>query len=317
MQIPLQMPNAKIRFCRHPKATCRLCTAVMLAMMSGASVLAISPLAADTVDTTPLTLKRQASKKQANQKATDDSLQRILSDSGITAQLSSISPIVIDESREHWQSCHTSDSQLEPWLSDALAARKMTQIATDKLDEALDEQTKIRILGWLNSPSGQAIVQAERLSASLSDEDFEHYFSKLSDLPTYQSERAPRLRALINMTHAGAFVSTLNTEISGLVSLSIACSPNHDTIDDLLAQASNERQDLSLLNAFMNIHLIRPTAVVYRQLDNQIVDDYLQFSKSEAGKTYHNALINITRDTLVNRLGALADRVNATAILTD
>lgn len=317
MQIPLQMPKAKIRFCHHPKATCRLCTAVMFAVMSGASVLANSPLAAGTADTTPLESKRQASKKQANQRTADDSLQRILSESGITAQLSSISPIVIDESREHWQSCNTSDSQLEPWLSDALSASKMTQIATDKLDEALDEQTKIRILEWLDSPSGQTIVQAERLSASLSDEDFEHYFNELSDLPTYQSERAPRIRALINRTLAGAFVSALNTEISGLVSLSIACSPNHDTINDLLAQASNERQDLGLVSAFMNINLIRPTAVVYRHLDNQIVDDYLQFSKSEAGKTYHNALINITRDTLVNRLEALADRFNATAIHAD
>lgn len=276
--------------------------------MSGVFILANSPLSAGTVDTTPLT-----SKKQTDQKTADASLRRILNDSGIAAHLSNIFPIIIEESREHWQTCNTTDSQLERWLADALAASKMTQIATNKLGEALDEQTKIKILGWLDSPSGQAIVQAERLSASLSDEDFEYYFNELSDLPTYQTERAPRIRSLVKMTHAGAFVSSLNTEISNLVSLSIACSPDQDTIDDLLGQASTERQNLSLIVAIMNINLIRPTAVVYRQLDNQVVDDYLQFGKSEAGKAYHTALINITRDTLVNRLEALAYTIKVTA----
>lgn len=245
----------------------------------------------------------------AGQAIPDDTLQRILHDSGILSQLTNLSPMIIGESSEHWQNCKSSDAQLAPWLKDAFAADKITRVAIDKLQKMLDTPTIISILQWLDSPTGQAIIRAEHSSASLSEDDFERYISELDTSPAYRTERAPRIRSLIHTTGAGNFVSVLNTELNGIVSLSIACSPSSDTVQQLLNAANTERQNISLVSFFMGIDLLAPTAVVYRDVENRTIDDYLMFSKSPAGKAYHAAMISVTRDTLVDRMEAFADRL--------
>ncbi len=291
-------------FSTHRRTALRLRAAVALAWLIGTLLLVSTPVLSNTGHSTPSTLN-----EHEDQVTHSDALQRILNDSGILPQLSDLSPIIIAESRQPWQDCETSDAQLESWIIDAFAADKITQIASSKLQDSLDETTFTKILQWLDSASGQTIIQAERMSATLSEEDFERHISELAASPAFQTERAPRIRSLVSTIRAGNFVSVLNTEINGIVSLSSACSPDNDTIRQALSTANDERQDLSFVSVLMNINLMPPTAAVYRQVENDVIDDYLAFSNSQAGKAYHEALINVTRDTLVNRLEALAYRL--------
>ena len=278
---------------------------MILAWVTGTAVVINTPLFADAGNTRPSTHHEQV----VGPAHTTDTMLRILRDSGVLPQLSNLAAVIIGESRQHWHSCGSSDVQLESWLNEMFATDEISRIAIRGLRDALETPTITNIVQWLDSPSGQSIIEAERLSASVSENEFERHASELGTSPAYRTERMPRIRELIGTTRAGNFVSVLNTELNSLVSLSIACSPSSDAVQALLGVASAERQDLGLVSLIMNINLYAPTAVVYRDVEDRVIDDYLEFSKSPAGKAYHSALINVTRNTLADRLDAFASRM--------
>ena len=298
------MTIPKLAIGTRRKSPLRSYALVLSAWMTGTVALISTPLSADVGNATPSTHQKKA--RSAN---VEDTLLRMLHDSGVLALLTNLPPMIIGESREYWQNCGSSDNELESWLNEAFAADEITRIAIDELQHALDTTTMTFILQWLDSPSGQTIIQAERSSASLSEDDFERYANELEASPDYRTERAPRIRALIDTTRTGHFVSVFNTELNAIISLSTACSPGSDRVRELLAAASVQRQDLSLVSVIMNINLHAPTAVIFRDVEDRVIDDYLEFSNSPAGKAYHDALIRVTRDTLIDRMEDVAFRL--------
>ena len=244
---------------------------------------------------------------------TNEMLERILEDSGVLSQMSNLPATIIGESEQHWQSCSASDAHLESWINAAFSAEEISRLAVNGLNNALDAQGIVKVVDWLDSASGQTIIDAERASGALSEEEFESYIGKLNASPDFQTERAPRIRTLLSRTRVAEFVSVLNTELNAAVSVATACSPDHDTVKQLLETANIERQNIGLETVFMAINLQAPTAVVYRAVEDAVIDDYLEFAASDAGQAYHEALIKVTRDTLINRLEALGDRMASQA----
>ena len=250
---------------------------------------------------------------EAGQLVTNQMLERILEDSGVLSQMSNLPSTIIGESEPQWQRCSASDAQLKSWINKAFSAEEMSRLAISELNNALDAQRIVQVVDWLDSASGQTIIEAERASGTLSDEEFKRLIAELNVSPDFQTERAPRIRKLVTMTRVAEFISVLNTELNAAVSLATACSADHDTIKQLLETANTERQNISLEIVFMAINLQAPTAVVYRTVEDAVIDDYLEFAASDAGQAYHAALIKVTRDTLVKRLEALGDRVSPQA----
>ena len=240
-------------------------------------------------------------------------LERILEDSGVLSQMSNLPATIIGESQQHWRSCSASDAHLESWINAAYSAEEISRLAVKEMKNALDAQGIVKVVDWLGSASGQTIIDAERASGALSEEQFESYIGKLYASPDFQTARAPRIRTLVSRTRVAEFVSVLNTELNAAVTVATACSPDQDTIKQLLETANIERQNIGLETAFMAINLQAPTAVVYRAVEDAVIDNYLEFAASDAGQAYHEALIKVTRDTLVNRLEALGDRVASQA----
>ena len=248
-------------------------------------------------------------KAEPGQLITREMLKRILEDSGVLSQMSDLPSTIIGESEQRWQSCSASDASLASWINTAFSVEVMSSLAVDELRDALDAKGIIKVVDWLDSASGQTIIEAERASGMLSEEEFERFIGELDASADFQTERAPRIRTLVNRTRVAEFVAVLNTELNAAVALTTACSPDHNTIKALLETAHTERQNISLETVFMAINLQAPTAVVYRTVEDAVLDDYLDFAASDAGQAYHAALIKVTRDTLVNRLGALGDRL--------
>ena len=248
-------------------------------------------------------------KAEPGQHITREMLKRILEDSGVLSQMSDLPSTIIGESEQRWQSCSASDASLASWINTAFSVEVMSSLAVDELRDALDAKGIIKVVDWLDSASGQMIIEAEHASGMLSEEEFERFIGELDASADFQTERAPRIRTLVNRTRVAEFVAVLNTELNAAVALTTACSPDHNTIQALLETAHTERQNISLETVFMAINLQAPTAVVYRTVEDAVLDDYLDFAASDAGQAYHAALIKVTRDTLVNRLGALGDRL--------
>ncbi|NND89621.1 MAG: hypothetical protein HKN42_02060 [Granulosicoccus sp.] len=241
-----------------------------------------------------------------NHRIPDATLHRILDNAGVLPQLSTLATTIIGESRAQWQSCSPMTVSVDTWIRQAMSSDLMTQHAVDALRDELDASTVAAVIVWLESAPGQAITRAEHASASLSDAEFNHLFSTLGETPGYRKERAPRIKALLHSTRAAEFVTVLNSELDTLVQLASACSPTRGAIRELLSAASSQRQDLELVTLIMGINLQAPTAVIYRDVDDAVIDAYLEFASSTAGKAYHAALIKVTSDTLVERLEAFA-----------
>ena len=248
-------------------------------------------------------------KAEPQQLITREMLKRILEDSGVLSQMSDLPSTIIGESEQRWQSCSASDASLASWIKSAFSVEVISSLAVNELRDALDAKGIFKVVDWLDSASGQTIIEAERASGVLSEEQFERFIGELDGSADFQTDRAPRIRTLVNRTRVAEFVAVLNTELNAAVALATACSPDHDTIKELLETAHTERQNIGLETVFMAINLQAPTAVVYRTVEDAVLDDYLDFAASDAGQAYHAALIKVTRDTLVNRLSALGDRL--------
>ena len=237
----------------------------------------------------------------------DEKLPRILKDSGLLSQLSNLPATIIGESQQHWQTCGVPDATLSSFISTTFSADEMEKLALAEATQVLGTTTIDEATVWMDSPSGQAIIEAESASATLSENDFDRYISELAASPGYKTSRAPLIRKLLQSTRSAEFVAVLNSELNAIVSLSSSCSPTSDIVEQLLEKADAERQDLDLVTLVVELNLQAPSAVVYRHLEDSVLNDYLQFSESAEGQAYHTALVGIVRSVLANRLTALGD----------
>lgn len=240
------------------------------------------------------------------QASLDATAQRILDDAGVLPQLIGALDTILEESREQWLNCNTPSEAIEYWLAEAMSAEWMIRHSVDSFRDALDEKTLAAVIAWQDSSAGQAIIKAERASANLSDEQFGRLVSEISAAPGYLEKRGPRIQDLLVATRTAEFVTVLNSELNTLVSLSTECSPSVDTIQEIMDKANAERRDPDLLVLIMGFNLQMPTAVVFRDIDDAVIDAYLEFSKSSAGRTYHAALIELTRNALIKSIKSFA-----------
>jgi hypothetical protein len=190
------------------------------------------PAQADTID-----LDMASTPGAAQHHIPDATLQRILDDAGVLPQLSTLAITIIEESRVQWQTCHAMPESVDTWIRESMSPDVMTHHAVDALRDTLDAPTLAAVTSWLNSAPGQTITKAEHASASLTEAELDRLISTLHETPGYRTERAPRIKALVDSTRAAAFVTVLNSELNSLVQLASECSPTSGEIRQLLAAA--------------------------------------------------------------------------------
>ncbi|MFK7891617.1 MAG: DUF2059 domain-containing protein, partial [Granulosicoccus sp.] len=267
----------------------------LLCLLSGASISASTD---NSISSFPPTVQQRA--------YSDAELLRILDDSGVLAQFTSVADTVIEESRTHWRRCDVYPSGIELWISESLSAQNLNAQALGLFAQLVAQHELETISAWLKSPAGQAISAAEQATPVPSENEFRQLLEMQYALPDYQAERAPRIRALIDNTAAATIFTALNIELDALVQLASACTDTSDSVQRIVDAAIKNRESPGLINIMMRLELNAPTTVIFRNTSDAEIDAYLNFSRSSIGRAYHSALVSVVRNTMIDRLQAMA-----------
>ena len=233
--------------------------------------------------------------------ATESLHKTLLVNSGLQSQLMSVSGIVLSETRQLRLACADRPGfshALSSYISELFSTDRLTALAEVELESRLSESSAREALGWYESPLGRSIIAAENRSADLNEQEQNDREQSLRSSSSWTEIRRGLIREVLLKTRTHEFVATLNTHISGAVTLASTCADRLDELDILEQQVDKSILDEPLLAMFFLGTLIPPSGVVFEDLSDDDLRDYWRFSDSEVGNALHKALVETLRSTL-------------------
>jgi|GEM_PF-4255386 len=247
----------------------------------------------------------------------EEQLQVLHQASGLEKQLETIWENVRDETQSLSNVALSPDAveALTPAIQQHFAEQKLRESILSHWSESLSEDDIHTITAWLQSPAGQQLTQAEIAAAKNSDDAvLGAFIQKLKENPVAQSrvELLQTLDASVAMSiHAADMYITFNLTALGILhgtSLATASAP---TLEKQSAFHEDNRQ---LIETLIKQDLIRYNLYTYRDIDDQVLQKYIDFAESPSGQSYLKA----THEAITAALAISTSKLinNATTVNT-
>ena len=228
--------------------------------------------------------------------------QQIFEFSGVAAHLRNVNSNVQLEVEPLLEQCARKDKNKTFALLDAeLSPAELNSRYIQGLTERISVTELDQIMHWIRSPAAGRIAEVDRLSGELTAEQFNALSAKFENSPDNSPQRAELISEVIKQTGAVYFLSAINTEITALVETASLCETHEEAVKDLLERLKKVRGDEGFYRALMRSDVILTSAVLYQDVSSEDLQALTTFSESEAGKSYHRALIQGVRSLLQNK----------------
>ncbi len=221
----------------------------------------------------------------------------LLEYSGIRQQLNALPELIKQATLQNLESCDRMSTAEKARTLDNIEQRYnpqlLAKIATQKLKTLIDEKHLSEIKTWLTSDSGRIIRKTDSQAENLDELEQNKLFVRLSAEPDWSGSRKELIQSIINEAGIHQYITALHTEIAAQGALLGNCNRSPATYKKIRQENASVRNDQNMIAFFMMLSLIEPTAVAYRELNDKTLNDYIAFSRSDAGKNYHASLIQL------------------------
>lgn len=229
--------------------------------------------------------------------------QQLFEFSGVAAHLDNVNTNVRLETEPLLMQCAPSKNKIDVFavLDSELSKEELHGRYVQELSERLSVDELDQIKHWIASPAAMRIAEVDRLSGELTEEQFNVLKLQFESSPGNSTQRIELIREVIKQTGAVYFLSAINTEISALVETAAMCSTDEKAVQELEARLAKIRIDEGFYRAMMRSDVVRTSAVIYQEVSDEDLQALINFAKSDAGNSYHRALIQGMRYLLQQR----------------
>lgn len=223
--------------------------------------------------------------------------QQLFEFSGVAAHLSNVNTNVQLETEPLLKQCAQSNNQIDVFavLDAELSTEELYGRYVQELSERLSVDELDQIMHWIASPAAKRIAEVDRLSGELTEEQFNALKLEFESSPDNTKQRFELIKEVIEESGAVYFLSAINTEISALVETAAVCSMDENALEELQARLVKIRVDEGFYRAMMRSDVVRTSAVIYQEVSNEDLQALIDFAVSDAGRSYHGALIQGAR----------------------
>jgi len=162
---------------------------------------------------------------------------------------------------------------------------------------------------FFTSDLGQRIVNAERAPAKQSENEFEAVVHSYLNSEHWDLSRHRLIAQLTKATRAIRFVSAVNVETSVAVQVSSLCQPTAKLYDEQLHELEQLRADTRMIEPMMALDLNPVIGVVFRNLSDEDLRDYLDFARDSAGDAFFSAVVRSVQHGIAGGLVGLKDEL--------
>jgi len=228
--------------------------------------------------------------------------QQLFEFSGVAAHLGNVNSNVQLEVKPLLQQCDGKESnQALAILDSELSSSELNSRYVEELAKRISVDELAQIMNWINSPAARRIAEIDRQSGELTEEQFNALNAQFKSSTDNSPQRAELITEVIKQTGAVYFLSAINTEISALVESASLCEVHEEAVTELQERLKKIRIDEGFYRAMMRTDVIWTSAVIYQEVSNEDLQALTTFAESDAGKTYHRALIQGVRSLLQNK----------------
>jgi len=233
----------------------------------------------------------------AKERSIAQEFQQLFEFSGVAAHLSNVNTNVQLETEPLLMQCAENKDKSDVFkvLDSELSSEELHSLYVQELSERLSVDELAQIMNWIGSPAAVSIAEIDRLSGDLTEAQFNALKQRFESSPDNSKQRIGLISEVIKHTGAVYFLSAINTEISALVETAALCSMDETALEQLQGRLAEIRVDEGFYRAMMRPDVIRTLAVIYQDLSNEDLQALIDFAVSDAGKSYHGALIQGVR----------------------
>jgi len=228
----------------------------------------------------------------------------LLTDTGVFAHLAAATNAIVAEANKNFLLCEFSDNQFpEVAKRNAYAAMLQRHIgpsvnqdrAVAALVTQLPEEVFTAAREWYGTDSGRRIVAADAESKAFTEEKFESVAAQYIESDAYTEERQGLISQVTDAMRATRFVSLVNGEITVAIKVSSHCDNTIEGFKALSRELKTVRTDVRWFENVLREDLIQVNAVVYRDLSDTDLQNFLEFLQSDHGTAFTSGLLEATR----------------------
>ena len=229
--------------------------------------------------------------------------QQLLEFSGVGAHLDNVNTNVKLEAGPLLKQCapRKEISDVLTVLDAELSPTSLRKLYIKELSERLSVDELDEIMNWKATPAAMRIAEVDRLSGELTEVQFNALQDRFNHSAGNTRQRIKLVREVIKHTGAVYFLSAMNTEVSALVETAGTCESDDETVQALQNRLVKIRVDETFYRAMMRSDVVQTSAVIYQEVSNEDLQALVNFAVSDAGKSYHTALIQGARHLLQQR----------------
>lgn len=236
--------------------------------------------------------------------------------SGVGPHLADVGSIVFEEALPSYRECFSEaggvmspedEQKLKSALEQNLGSTVTVQRAITELAQAMELSDLEAVQDFFNTPSGVRIVEAETASKEFDEVTFFNMQKAYFASSVWTEERTATMSDVHDSTRAVRFVSTLNGEISVAITLSGHCDATKAEFEKLQPQLDSLRSESQFVEPIMRGDMILVIAVIFKDITNDDLNNYIEFSQSDVGVRFFNALLASTEAGIAGGLSGLQE----------
>lgn len=194
----------------------------------------------------------------------------------------------------------------------AYAPDRLRSVSTGVIAAKMQAQHMDALLGWFDSPQGQAITRAEEAALEEHGDPSAVLVEGATLLKSMPAERLALLEELIAATHAAeALVQiTINTAVAVQVGVASAL-PGGPTPSAIEMRAKLEAQRPQMLQAFTGM-VLASAAHAYASISSDQLQQYVVFIRSPAGTAFNEVSLEALEAALTDAAAEMGRRLPGT-----
>lgn len=246
-----------------------------------------------------------------------DSRQHLLASlyhySGMHTQLYRVRDTVLEETAQSLNGCADDAAfpDIDKLVANSINTQALKADYVQRLGEQLSSAQINQIIKWTRSPVGLKVHQLEANSLTLDEASLNALISDYRLSGELTKDRALAINKMLVNTGAVYFVSALNTESSAIVVMTSLCKLDSESLSIAQKAVRSARGEEGLIRVFLKQDFLMPASVIYRELSDDELNQFIAFTESDSGQAYYKALVQSIRLVLSGRVASLEQRLEA------
>lgn len=227
-------------------------------------------------------------------------LTQIMQMSGLRGQLKALTEELRPHIEKSFKDCGLqSGSEFPDDFASRYTFDDLNNRARDFLKSTLNEETLSVVSSWLLSPEGVQIIEAERIAATWTADEFDKRIAASQVPPQWNKQRRQALTHFITATGADRYVASLSASETEFLRLLSQCSTGFSA-ENRNAALNRIDNDRVLIAVFIRMDLLAPTGAVMHEIPDSVLHAYIKFASTREGQHFHQTLARVFENVLLD-----------------